>query len=89
MEITYGQKSANDYIGATGSITIACDKEMEGIGAPLRISQYVGNTWSNLKKKEKVLNTDLCPGGGGQDAGETAGNHGQCLSTPPQNCGQA
>ena len=44
MEITYGQKSANDYIGATGSITIACDKEMEGIGAPLRISQYVGNT---------------------------------------------
>ena len=27
-------------------------------------------------------------GGGGQDAGKTAGNHGQSLSLPPQNTGQ-
>lgn len=31
------------------------------------------------------------PGGGGrgQDAGKTAGNHGQCLTPPPQKSGQA
>ena len=44
-----------------------------------------------IKKSGSVVGSELVTlfeGGGGQDAGKAAGNHGQCLSLPPQSSEQ-